>query len=126
MERLFASYAIATRHNDGSTRQVVFGFLYMSFEYLNDIRLRADVFRYHGIHHLAFRLALIQRLLHHSRTHGSHLWTMIGVDDGGHDVATKGRSDLIKQIVIVLLGFTVVVVANLQLRTISRQPTGER
>ena len=51
---------------------------------------------------------------------------MVGVDDGGHDVAAKGRSDLIKQIVIVLLGFAVVVVANLQLRTISRQSTGER
>ena len=29
-------------------------------------------------------------LLHHALTHGSHLWTVLGVDDGSYHIAAKG------------------------------------
>ena len=50
-------------------------------------------------------------LLHHSLAHGGHLWAMLGVDDGGYDVASEGGEHLQQDVVIVLARRLVGVVA---------------
>ena len=46
---------------------------------------------------------------------------MVGVNNRGHDITTKGRTNLIEQVSIVLTRFLFVVVTNLELRAIGRQ-----
>ena len=92
----------------------------MAFDNLHHIVLGRHILRYIGINHLALRLTAIQSLLHHARAHRCHLWTMVGVNNRGHDITTKGRTNLIEQVSIVLTRFLFVVVTNLELRAIGR------
>ena len=51
---------------------------------------------------------------------------MVGVDDGGYDVTTKGGTNLIEQVLIVLARLLVVVVAYFQLRAVGGKATRQR
>ena len=50
---------------------------------------------------------------------------MVGVDDGGHDVAAEGGTDLVEQVLVHLAAFLVLVGANLELRAVGREAAGE-
>ena len=51
---------------------------------------------------------------------------MLWVDDGCHDVATEGWTNLIEQTVVVLAALLVVIFANLELGTVGCQTAGKR
>ena len=51
---------------------------------------------------------------HHAGTHGSHLRTVVGIDNGGNDVSAEGRTDLVEQTFVVLTALAVVVVADFE------------
>ena len=126
VEALLAAHAIASGHNDGCAFQVVLGGLHVAVDHLHHISLCRHILANLGVNHLALGLAVILGLLHHSAAHGGHLRTVVGVDDGGHDVAAKRRAYLVEQVVIVLAGLLVVVVANLQLGAVGGESARER
>ena len=126
VEVLLRTYAVATCHNDGSTLEVVLSSLNMTVEHLyNEIGL-GNILGNIGVNNLALSLALIESLLHHAATYGSHLRTVVGIDDGSHDVTAECRTNLIEKIVVVSAALLVVVVANLKLCTVGCQSAGER
>ena len=126
VETFLGTYAIATSHDDGSTLEVVLGGLHMMVEDTDDESLRADILRDLWVDHFLAALALVDGFLHDARTDGGHLRTVVGVDNRGHDVATKGGTNLIEQIVVVLLGLGIVVGTNLQLCAVGGQSAGQR
>ena len=71
------------------------------------------ILRYIWIDNLALCLTLIEGFLHDTRTNRSHLWTVVWVDNRRYDVTTEGRANLIKQILIMLASFLVIVVTDL-------------
>ena len=83
------------------------------------------ILRYIRIDNLALCLALIESLLHDTRADGRHLRTVVRVDDGRHDVAAEGRTDLIEQVLVMLAGFLVVVVSDFKLCTVGCQSAGQ-
>ena len=102
------------------------GSLYMVVEHLYHVCLWRNILRYFGVNHFILGLSLIEGLLHHTRAHGSHLGTMVGVDDSGHDVAAKGRSNLIEQVLVGLLVLLVLVGTDLQFGAVGGETAGER
>jgi len=50
---------------------------------------------------------------------------VLGVDDGCHDVAAKGRTNLVKQVFVLSLADWVGVIANLQGGTVGGKTAGE-
>ena len=98
----------------------------MAFKNFHHITLLWHILIDLGIDNLATGFAVVECLLHHTATHGGHLRTMLGVHDGGNDVAAECGTNLIKQVLIVLSGLGIVVVANLQLSTVGGEATGER
>ena len=126
IEVLLRAYAVATSHNDRSTLEVVLCSLNVAVEHLHNEVCLGHVLGYVRVNHLALCLALIESLLHHAAAHGSHLRTVLRVDDSSHDVATESRTNLIEQIVVVNTTLLVVVVANLKLCTVGCKTAGER
>ena len=72
---------------------------------------------------LALMVSIEDFLLHHAFTHGSHLRTVLGIDDGGHDIATKGGTNLVEQTLVMLACFLVVVLTNLEGRAVGSEAT---
>ena len=95
----------------------------MAVDNLYDIVNLWYILRYIWIDNLAFSLTLIDSLLHNARAYGSHLWTVVRVDDGCYDVTTEGRANLIEQVLITLTSFLIFVVTNLKLSTIGGKTT---
>ncbi len=126
VEVLLRAHAVTTGYYDGSTLQVVLGGLHMVVEHLHNESLRADVLTYLGINHLLAALAIVERFLHDARADGGHLRTVVGVHDGGHNVTTEGRTNLIEQILIYLIVLLVLVRTNLQLCAVGSQTAGQR
>ena len=60
---------------------------------------------------------------HHAFANGRHLRPTFGVDDGGDDAAAEGRSNLQQEVLVILLGHRVGVVANLQIGAVGGQAT---
>ena len=118
VEGFLATYTITTGYHDGGTLEVVLGSLDMTVENLDYVGLVRDILAHLGIDNLTLGVALVESFLHHARAYGGHLRTVIGIDDGGHDVTTKGRTNLIQQIVVVLAALLVVIVTNLELGTV--------
>ena len=102
------------------------GFLYMAVEHFHHIVLCGYVLCHLGIYHLALSIAVIEGLLHDTAAHGGHLRTVLGVDDGGHDIAAECRTNLVEQVVIVYALLLVVVVAYLKLRAVCGKTARER
>ena len=65
-------------------------------------------------------------LAHDTLADGSHLRTVVRVDDGGDDVAAEGGTNLVEQVLVLLAALGVAVVADDQLRTIGRQTAVQR
>ena len=126
LETFLRTNAITTSYHDGRTLQVVLGSLYMVVEHLHDVCLRAYILRYLRINHLLLAVTLVECLLHHATTNGSHLGAMVGVHDRCHDVTTKGRTNLIEQVVIVLATLVIVERTDLELCTVGSQTRGQR
>ena len=126
VETFLRAYSVTACNNDGSTLEVVLGSLYVVVEYLYYVCLGRNILRYLGINNLTLCLALVDGLLHNTRTNGSHLWTVVGIDNCGNDVTTEGRTNLIEQILVGLARLLVLVRANLKLCTVSGESAGER
>ena len=69
------------------------------------------------VDHLALVVSFVDLLLHHAWAYRRHLWTMLGVDNGCHDITTESWADLVKEVLklLVLVG----IVADLQRGTVS-------
>ena len=98
----------------------------MAVDHLHHIVGLGHILGHIGILHLALGLALVQGFLHHARAHGGHLRPVVGVDDGGHDVAAKGGSYLIEQVLVVLACLHVVIVAYLELSAVGSEDDDTR
>ena len=98
----------------------------MVVEHLHHISLGRYILRHFGVNHLALCLALIESLLHHTRAHGGHLWTVVGINDGGNDITSESRANLIEQFVVGFLVFLVLIRTNLKFCTVGSKSAGER
>ena len=102
------------------------GSLYVMIEHLHDKGLGANILANLWINDFFLAGTLIDSLLHHARADSCHLRTMVGVHDSSYDVTTKGRTNLIEQLLIVLATLGIVVWANFQLCAVSCQTRGQR
>ena len=102
------------------------GSLHVAVEHFHYIVFHGHVLRHVRIDHFFLSLAFIESLLHHTAAHGSHLRTMVGIDNGGNDVAAESWTNLIEQSLIVLAALLVVIVTNLKLSAVGSQSAGER
>ena len=125
VEAFFASYAITTGYNDGRTLQVVLGSLYVVVEYLYYEVLSRNILAYLRVNYFLLALTLVDALLHHARADCSHLWAVIWVYDGSHDVTTEGRTNLIEQTLIVLTTLLIVVITDFKLCTVGGKTAGQ-
>ena len=114
LEILARAYAIASGHHDGCSLEVVLGTLHVALNDLHHIVGVGYILGHVVTNNLALMVSIEDFLLHHALTHGSHLRAVLGVDDGGHDVATKGGTNLVEQALVVLACFLVVVLTNLE------------
>ena len=125
VESFLTAHAVTSGDDDGSTFQVVLGCLYMPIDDLHYIVSCGHIFGCVGINHFSFGFTLVKGFLHDTRTHGSHLWAMVGIDNSGNDVAPESRTNLIEQIFIVLTGFLFVVVSYFQLCAVGCESAGQ-
>ncbi len=125
VETFFRTNTITTGNHDRRTFQVVLGSFYVVVEHFHDESFSRYIFRNFRINHLFLAFTLINSLLHHTTTHGSHLWTMVGIHDSSHDVSTEGRTNLIEQVLVNLIVLFVLIRTNLQFRAISCKTTGQ-
>ena len=125
VETFLASYTITAGYYDGRTLQVVLGSLYVVIEYLHYEVLSRNILAYLWIDNFLLALTLVDALLHHAGTYGSHLWTVLWIDDGSHDVTTESWTNLIEQTLIVLAALLVVVITDFKLCTVGSQTAGE-
>src|SRR3712207_75390 len=121
IKSFLATYTITTGHYDCSTLQIMLRSLNMTVDNLHGISLGRYILIYLRINNLTLCLPLIESLLHHTGANSGHLWTMIGIDNRRNDVSTKGRTNLIKQVIIVLSGLLLIVITDFQLRTVGSQ-----
>ena len=119
------AHTVTTCHDDRSALEIVLGSLYVAVDDLHGVGGGRDIVFGIGIYYLALGFALIESLLHHAGAHGSHLRTMVGVDDGCHDVSAESRTDGVEHVSVVLAALFVVVVADLQLGAVSGQSGGQ-
>ena len=125
VEAFLASYAITAGYDDGRTLQVVLGSLYVVVEYLYYEVLGRNILAYLWINHFLLALTLVDALLHYAGADSSHLWTVLWVDDGSHDVTTESWTNLIEQTLIVLAALLVVVITDFKLCTVGSQTAGQ-
>ena len=78
----------------------------------------AEVFLWVKVNDHAFIIGVAYFFFHHTFAHCRHLGTVFGVDDGGHDVAAEGRTNLVQQVGVILIGLGVVVVADFECRAV--------
>ena len=62
---------------------------------------------------------------HHARADCSHLWTVVWVYDGSHDVTTEGRTNLIEQTLVVLAALLIVVITDFKFCTVGGKTAGQ-
>ena len=125
VEALFAAHAIAAGDDDGGALEVVLGGLHMVVEHFHHESFLADVLAHLGIDDLFLASAFVDSLLHDAAAHGRHLGTVVGVDDGGHDVAAESGTDLVEQVLIGLAALLVLVGADFELRAVGGEAAGE-
>ena len=125
VEAFLASYTITASYDDGRTLQVVLGSLYVVVEYLYYEVLSRNILAYLRVNYFLLALTLVDALLHHARADCSHLWTVVWVYDGSHDVTTEGRTNLIEQTLIVLTTLLIVVITDFKLCTVGGKTTGQ-
>ena len=125
VETFLASYTITTGYNDGRTLQVVLGSLNVVVEYLYNEVFSWNILAYLWINYFLLAITLVDALLHHAGTDSSHLWTVVWVYDGSHDVTTESWTNLIEQTLVVLAALLVVVITNLELCTVGSQTAGQ-
>jgi hypothetical protein len=104
----------------------VLGSLYVVIQNLYYESLGANILAYLRINNLLAALAIVQSLLHNARAYSSHLWTVVGVNDGSYDVTTESRTNLIKQVLVCLVVLLILERTNLQLCAVGSQTRGQR
>ena len=126
VETLFATHTIATSHNDGRTLEVVLGLFNVAREHLHHITFGLYVVCYVGINGFSLIVVVQHLLLHHTTSHRSHLWSVVGVNDRCHDISTEGGTNLVKQLLVMFACFLVIIVANLQLGAVCGKSASKR
>ena len=94
------------------TLQVVLGFLYVAVDDLHYIIRLVYILGHVVVDDFTLVILVQDLFFHHTLAHRCHLWAVFGVDDGGHDVAAEGRTNLVEQVLIRLALFLVLVVAD--------------
>ena len=79
----------------------------------------ADVIGHLMLNDLTLIVCLEYLVLHHALTYGRHLGTVVGVDDGGYDVAAECGTYLIEQVLIDLTCFLVLILTDLKVGAVS-------
>ena len=125
LEVLLRSHAVAAGHNDGRALEIVLRLLHVSLDDLHHAILVGDVVARVVTDDFAAIVRVAHLLLHHALAYGGHLWPVVGVDDGGDDVAAECGADLVEQILVGAAGFAVFVRADLQGRTVGGESAGE-
>ena len=106
--------AIASSHNDRSAFQVVLGCLDVTVEHLGDVLCLGNELRYIFHDDLALVVLVEYLCLHHAAANSRHLRSVLGIDDGSHDVSTEGGSYLIQQVLVRLTILLVLMRTNLK------------
>ena len=114
LEVLLAAHAVATGHDDVGALDVHLALLNLTVDDFHHEAGRVDILVGVQVDDLALVVGVKNFLLHHTLTHGSHLGTALGVDDGGDDVAAEGGTDLVQQVLVLLALGCVGVVTDLQ------------
>ena len=114
VETFLAAHAVASGNDDGRTFQVVFSLLHMAVDDLHHVFR----FRYilgHIVHnHFSFIIRIEHFRLHHAAAHRSHLRTVLRIHNRSHDVTAERRTNLIKQVLILLSGFLILMGTDFQ------------
>ena len=98
----------------------------MPVDYFHDeVALLHELRHVHPFHLRMLRL-LELFLAHHALADGRHLRTMVGIDDGGDDVAAEGRTNLIEQVLVRPAALGIGMVAYDEARTVGREPAAQR
>ena len=126
VETFLATHTVATCHHNGSTFKVVLGCFHVAVDYLHHEVGGGHIFCHVGVNHFALGLTFVDGFLHHAGAHCSHLRTVFGVHDGSHNVATKSRTNLIEQIVVVLFGFHIIVATDFQFGAVGGETAKQR
>ena len=71
------------------------------------------------LYYLTLIVCLENLILHDTLTYGRHLGTVVGIHDGGNDVAAECRTDLIEQVLINLTGLLVLILTYLKVGAVS-------
>ena len=75
----------------------------MTVEYLHHIFCLRDILGDIVAYDLCLVVLVENLLLHDTLTHSGHLWAMLRIDDGRHDVSTESRTYLVELLLIVLV-----------------------
>ena len=117
LKALSTTDTVASRYDDGGSAKVNLALGNVAVDDLNDKVLIMNEVSHRMVDHLALVVSFVNLLLHHTRAYCRHLWTMLRVDNGCHDVATESWADLVKEVLELLV--LVCIVADLQRGTVS-------
>ena len=120
-ETFCASYSVAAGNNYGSPLEVVLGALYMTFQYFYYIVAFGHKIFNVFVNYVAFVIVVQLLRFHHAATNGSHLGTVVGVNDCGNDVSAESGTYLVKEVLVGLSVFLVLIVAYFQSRAVGRK-----
>ncbi len=125
VEVLLRTYTVATGDDDGRILDVHLRFFNVAVDDGNYEVLLTYKVGHLMFHHFSLVMGIEDLLLHHPLTYCSHLWPVVGVDDPGYDVATKGGTDLIEQVFVDLTCLLLFMVANLERSTVGCESTAQ-
>jgi len=125
VESFPAAHSVTAGNHDVRALEVVLRGLHVAVDDLNHVVHVGDEFRHVLHHHFALPGGVEHLLLHDAAAHGGHLWTVVGIHDGGDDVAAERGPDLVEEVFVVLSGLRVVIVANLELGAVGGESAGE-
>ena len=126
VEAFLAAHSVTSGNNDRSALEVVLGSLDMMVKDLDNIGLGGNIFIDIGIDNLTGSLALVESFLHDARADGSHLRTVVGIDDRSDDIASESWADLIEKVLVGLAALVVCVRTDLKLGTVGGEAAGQR
>ena len=125
LEPFLAANAVSSGNHDRGAFEVMPGGLDVTVDDLYDVCFRGNVLGNVGDYDLALVVLVQNLLLHHAASHSGHLGPVLGVHDGGYDVAAESRADLVEKIGVFLVSPDVLVVADFELGAVGGKAAGE-
>ena len=125
VESFLASNAVSSGNHYRGAFEVVFGRFDVAVDDLHHIVLGRHVLGNIGDNHLALVVLVQDLLLHDSAAHGGHLGPVLGVHDGGNDVASESGADLVEKVGVLLVGLDVLIVPDFKLGAVGGEAAGK-